>query len=95
MTSNDENSLEQTRIGAREEDRLGDMMRLALAGNSAVYADLLKEVAKVGNGVKLGDGLGDWNILKSIRHDLKAVNEPVRRCGGWDLAVGVAEFDCV
>ena len=56
---------------------------------------LLKEVAKVGNGVKLGDGLGDWNILKSIRHDLKAGNEPVRRCGGWDLAVGVAEFDCV
>jgi len=38
---------------------------------------LLKEVAKVGNGVKLGDGLGDWNILKSIRHDLKAVYESV------------------
>jgi RNA polymerase sigma-70 factor (ECF subfamily) len=50
MTSNDENSLEQTRIGAREEDRLGDMMRLALAGNSAVYAELLKEVAKLARG---------------------------------------------
>jgi RNA polymerase sigma-70 factor (ECF subfamily) len=50
MTSNDENSLEQTRIGAREEDRLGDMMRFALAGNSAVYAELLKEVAKLARG---------------------------------------------
>ncbi len=47
MTSSHENPLEQTRTVAREEDRLGDMMRLALAGNSAVYADLLKDVAKL------------------------------------------------
>ncbi len=47
MTSSDENTLEQSRSGTREEDRLGDMMRLALAGNSVVYADLLKDVAKL------------------------------------------------
>ena len=50
MTSSDEVTLEQARVGAREEDRLGDMMRLALAGNSAIYADLLKEVAKLARG---------------------------------------------
>ena len=43
----------------------------------ANQSPLLKEVAKVGNGIKLGDGRGDWSILKGIRHDLKAVYEPV------------------
>ena len=43
----------------------------------ANQSPLLKDVAKVGNGVQLGDGRGDWSILKGIRHDLKAVYESV------------------
>jgi hypothetical protein len=43
----------------------------------ANQSPLLKEVVKVGNGVQLGDGRGDWSILKGIRHDLKAVYESV------------------
>ena len=43
----------------------------------ANQSPLLKEVVKVGNGVQLGDGRGDWSILKGIRHDLKAAYESV------------------
>ena len=43
----------------------------------AKQSPLLKEITKVGYGIQLGDGRGDWSILKGIRHDLKAVYEPV------------------
>ena len=50
MDSTDEKPLEDARNardGVRLNDRLGDMMRLALGGDSTVYATLLKEVASL------------------------------------------------
>ncbi len=49
MARTDERTLEDAR-SARDEDRLGDMMRLALGGDSAVYATLLKDIAALARG---------------------------------------------
>lgn len=49
MARTDERTLEDAR-NARDEDRLGDMMRLALGGDSAVYATLLKDIAALARG---------------------------------------------
>ena len=49
MARTDERTLEDAR-DARDEDRLGDMMRLALGGDSTVYATLLKDIAALARG---------------------------------------------
>ncbi|MDP2358947.1 MAG: sigma-70 family RNA polymerase sigma factor [Beijerinckiaceae bacterium] len=85
MTKTREKTLEHTRIEVREEDQLGDMMRLALAGNSAVYADLLKEVAKLARGSARSmlrrRGQSDADLEDIVQEVLLAVH--LKR-GAWD-----------
>ncbi|MFN3892469.1 MAG: sigma-70 family RNA polymerase sigma factor [Beijerinckiaceae bacterium] len=49
MTATNERTLGNAR-DARDEDRLGRMMRAALAGDAAVYATLLRDVASLARG---------------------------------------------
>lgn len=87
MTVSDEDIQEPSRSSAHEEDRLGDMMRVALAGNSAVYADLLKKVAAIARASALSllrrRGQSDADLEDIVQEVLLAVH--VKR-DTWDRA---------
>jgi RNA polymerase sigma-70 factor (ECF subfamily) len=77
MANTDVKTLEHARP-ARGEDRLGDMMRLALGGNSTIYATLLKEIAALARGNARGmlrrRGQSDEDLEDIVQEVLLAVH---------------------
>lgn len=92
MVSTDERTLEDARP-APSEDRLGDMMRLALGGDSTVYATLLKEIATLARGTARGAlrrrGRSEADLEDIVQEVLLAIHlkretwDPGRPFGPW------------
>jgi RNA polymerase sigma-70 factor (ECF subfamily) len=97
MDQSGEKTFERARANLRDDDRLGDMMRAAVAGDSYAYANLLKEVAararvSVRNMLRRR-GQSETDLEDIVQEVLLAVHlkretwDPERPLGPWLTAI--------